>query len=217
MQDSKLLHIVKIKVDGDFEYVRYLHWFPPHVVNKIQAFYFKHDRVVAFISALLKHYYLAKILNVPQSHIRIQYDCFKRPYLMPLEHIATDIDFNISHSGNYVVMAVTMNGKVGIDIEHRPINSDVSSLKEMAQIVFSESEQLLINDNVNNFLLLWTKKEALLKAVGTGFLDELYMGTNLDLNFVQEIVFGEVKYICVSLLSSFDDKINYALSVVVPK
>jgi phosphopantetheinyl transferase len=214
------IHIVKIKVDNDFDYTQYLHWFLPDIVQKIESFRFRHDRVVAFISALLKYYYLAKILNIPQERIVIKDDEFNRPYLaLPsIDSVSPHvIDFNVSHSGNYVVMAVSVDVYVGIDIEHRPI-TDIASLGGMAKIVFSESELALFNNDADNFLLLWTKKEALLKVIGTGFADELHKVTSLDLSIEQELVLGGDVYISVSWSSDpfgDNDEMYYILSIVV--
>lgn len=77
-------------------------------------------------------------------------------------------EFNISHSGEMVVLAVSRNGVVGIDIERiRTIN---------LQDFFQHVPELLGCKNSNAsealplFFELWTQKEALLKAAGTGLL-----------------------------------------------
>ena len=217
------IYIVKIKVDNEFDYTKYLHWFSSDIVQKIESFRFRHDKVVAFISALLKYYYLAKILNVPREKIIIKEDAFKRPCLMQIDSIPYMVDFNLSHSGNYVVMVVGIDCYVGVDIEHRPV-TDATTLGEMAKVVFSESELALFNDsagnfdNADNFLLLWTKKEALLKVIGTGFADEFYKMTRLDLEMIQEVVLGGDTYISVSWSSDLfgnNDEMYYILSIIV--
>jgi 4'-phosphopantetheinyl transferase len=78
-----------------------------------------------------------------------------------------DIDFNISHSGNLVICCGTDKGKAGIDVEQtKPIDAD-----EFTDY-FTPSEWSIIRNaaNPNNsFYDFWTRKEAVLKAIGTGF------------------------------------------------
>lgn len=71
--------------------------------------------------------------------------------------------FNISHSGDYVVLAQAET-EVGVDIEKindRHLN--------VAERVFTERELLWMNeDSKERFFILWTQKEAVMKAVGKG-------------------------------------------------
>jgi len=76
-----------------------------------------------------------------------------------------DIYFNISHSGEYVVCAVS-KVPVGVDIEkprkYNPrLAERVCSQKEMEQIE-------TCSDKSVEFIKLWTRKEAVLKMLGTG-------------------------------------------------
>ncbi|GAB3020590.1 hypothetical protein GCM10027051_27320 [Niabella terrae] len=77
--------------------------------------------------------------------------------------------FNISHSGSQVLIAVGPQD-MGVDVEEvRPLE-----IREMLQ-VFSAAEQryILATADTERFFRLWTRKEALLKALGTGLVDEL--------------------------------------------
>jgi len=75
--------------------------------------------------------------------------------------------FNLSHSGDWVVLAVSAESEVGVDVEfERAIDADsivkrVSSAREIAVYQRSECPQ-------NCFLCLWTQKEAISKACGQG-------------------------------------------------
>lgn len=75
--------------------------------------------------------------------------------------------FNLSHSGEYVLLAV---GKydIGCDIERIRI----VPYEKMGRIVYCENELNIIKnspDKAGEFFKLWTKKEALLKCMGEGF------------------------------------------------
>ncbi len=80
------------------------------------------------------------------------------------------IEFNMSHSRNMVCYVIAFNNKVGVDIEFYNTTIDVIG---MLELVFTKKEvelikSLDIDEQYNTFYKLWTKKEALVKAVGKG-------------------------------------------------
>ena len=92
---------------------------------------------------------------------RIHTDEFGKP------RAESGVCFNLSHSGDYAVLAVADN-EIGVDIERA---RDITALK-MGKIVFCENEMELLEKSGGNtrlFFDLWTKKEALLKCMGKGF------------------------------------------------
>jgi 4'-phosphopantetheinyl transferase len=77
----------------------------------------------------------------------------------------SDIFFNVSHSGDYVVLA-TANNEVGVDIEKMDSFSD----KVAAYCLLPEEYEWLQNEACNEaFYYLWTAKESVMKASGKGF------------------------------------------------
>jgi 4'-phosphopantetheinyl transferase len=82
----------------------------------------------------------------------------------------TKIEFNISHSGEYALIAVARARKVGIDVERIRRDVEFESLaqryfspKEVAELMSLPSEQKPIA-----FYIGWTRKEAYIKAQGFG-------------------------------------------------
>lgn len=73
--------------------------------------------------------------------------------------------FNISHGGDYAVLAV-FGSAVGVDIE--PIGDRVP---EVPELIFTERELawLRAKPTPTRFAVLWTRVESLLKAQGGGF------------------------------------------------
>ena len=67
--------------------------------------------------------------------------------------------FNISHSGKYVLMAVS-TAEIGVDIEEIK-NKDMSSLVR----IFNEAEAKIIKEH-SDFYYLWCAKESLIKCMG---------------------------------------------------
>lgn len=67
--------------------------------------------------------------------------------------------FNISHSGRYVLMAVS-TAEIGVDIEEIK-SKDMSSLVR----IFNEAEAKMIKEH-SDFYYLWCAKESLIKCMG---------------------------------------------------
>lgn len=67
--------------------------------------------------------------------------------------------FNISHSGKYVLMAVS-TAEIGVDIEEIK-DKDMSSLVR----IFNEAEAKMIKEH-SDFYYLWCAKESLIKCMG---------------------------------------------------
>ena len=82
------------------------------------------------------------------------------------------IDFNLSHSGNKVMCAIS-DCTVGCDVEAVKENTKV------AKRFFTESEAALAEGDADMFTRLWTLKESFIKATGEGLnraLDSFEIG-----------------------------------------
>lgn len=75
--------------------------------------------------------------------------------------------FNISHSGDYVLFALS-ESEIGCDIE----KMHYVNAQRTGKLVFCENEMKKIisaTDRLRAFFDLWTRKESLLKCIGEGF------------------------------------------------
>jgi 4'-phosphopantetheinyl transferase len=105
-------------------------------------------------------------LYVSQSPAALQFmtGSHGKPYLANQA-----VQFNLSHSGDWLVMAVSAAQVIGVDIEKvRPI----SRLDGLVQRCLTEAECKTLPADTHQragfFLRYWTCKEAYLKATGTG-------------------------------------------------
>jgi 4'-phosphopantetheinyl transferase len=104
-------------------------------------------------------------VNEQFSLAEMKYNEYHRPYF------DNSLDFNIAHSGNIVVCCGTIEGKIGIDIEQVK-EIDLKAYSDH----FTQNEWNDINhsyERSQKFYHYWTRKEAALKAIGTGFHTEL--------------------------------------------
>lgn len=90
-----------------------------------------------------------------------------KPTLDPLVH-KSDIQFNVSHSGDVGLIAIAKGRPVGVDVEKASASRRID---EISRSLFSPQEQASIRSR-GTFYACWTRKEALVKAIG-GSIAEL--------------------------------------------
>jgi 4'-phosphopantetheinyl transferase len=75
--------------------------------------------------------------------------------------------FSLSHSGTMVACAIDWTGPIGIDIERIRRDRPIAAI---ARSAFGPTECIAVErEGVETFYRLWTLREALAKASGTGF------------------------------------------------
>ncbi len=114
---------------------------------------------------------LAAYLNIPPAKLQISRSVHGKPLLEPLEQ--PPLFFNISHSRNWLAIAISTEQMLGVDIECRRINNDPLAL---AKRYFNPAEikWLQAADDIQSaFNLLWVRKEAALKCLGLGIAGKL--------------------------------------------
>ncbi|MFT4115708.1 4'-phosphopantetheinyl transferase family protein [Bradyrhizobium sp.] len=112
---------------------------------------------------------LAERLHVAPRAIELVENSYDKPRLAP-KHGSTDLKFNLSHSANLAVYAFTRGPEVGVDVEQV---RQIPDAAELAEGFFSPDEtvslkSLPIDQRSLAFLACWTRKEAVIKAMGLG-------------------------------------------------
>lgn len=123
-------------------------------------------RRCAIISSITLRNLLAKYLKIDVQKIELGRAQHGKPYLIQ----SPEIKFNLSHSKNYLVLAVTLEQEVGIDIEfceprinHLDLAKRFFSTEEYQQLISIDSAQQL-----QAFYNGWVRKEAFIKGTGDG-------------------------------------------------
>jgi len=111
---------------------------------------------------------LARWSGLPPNRVPIVIDPQGRPELGP--DLGSSLSFNLSHAGEVALVAVRAGGAVGVDVE---VVDSSRPLEALAERYFSRREReamarLPVEERVAAFFQVWTRKEAFLKAVGTG-------------------------------------------------
>ena len=117
---------------------------------------------------------LGACLNVEPAALTFDYQPRGKPYLDE-RRWQTEVRFNVSHSGSWVVIALTHAREVGVDIE---AIERVADWQLLAGRIFSPGELSGLRalpelQQREAFYHGWTRKEAYLKATGEGLIDAL--------------------------------------------
>lgn len=121
---------------------------------------------------ILRHL-LGTYLGRHPSALIIGADEYGRPRL---DH-GKDLDFNIAHSGDWLIVACGRDVRLGVDVEQ--VRSNIT-LQPLVSQCFAPSErrahQRAPNALAKRWLFFrhWTRKEAVLKAVGLGLRSPLH-------------------------------------------
>ncbi|MFQ5678533.1 MAG: 4'-phosphopantetheinyl transferase family protein [Gemmatimonadota bacterium] len=110
---------------------------------------------------------LARYLSTGPAEVSLRYGEHGKPVAAG----GADLQFNLSHAEDVAVVAVCPDRPVGVDVERVRRLSDLEAL---ARRCFSEPEGRCLSvvsggERRELFFRIWTRKEACLKALGTGF------------------------------------------------
>jgi 4'-phosphopantetheinyl transferase len=148
----------------------------PEEIDRANSFYQTKDKYRYITAHGTLRNILAKYLHQSPGAIRFLEGANKKPCL--INQAESNLFFNISYAGDWILLAVA-NLEIGVDVE--TINPRLDYL-EITQKNFSAEEADYINadNSTERFFLLWTRKEALLKATGKGLDDYLKLIPGLD-------------------------------------
>lgn len=117
------------------------------------------DRMRFRIAHHLKRQVCSFFTGSPPESLGFTIDSQNKPYLTGSEHC---LAFNLSHSGNWVGVAVSRNSPVGFDVQ-APIDLAAFPVSEIAH-----PSDCIQPDTPKKATLIWSIKEAAAKAHGIG-------------------------------------------------
>lgn len=152
--------IEEIKDIDEAEVERLAEGLPSWRVDKIRAYFHFQSRKESVVSFYLLKKALKEVFGMDEE-IVFEFNEHGKPSLVG----HSDIHFNISHCKQAVAVAVS-SSPIGIDVE-----SYGRYQERVARYVLNDDELATVMNSKNPdtaFTALWTKKEAVLKLVGTG-------------------------------------------------
>lgn len=165
---------------------------PPEERNRINNFLFKKNAKQTLIGQLLIRYVISKHFKISCNEIKLERSTYGKPNLSTNDLFDEKIQFNISHSGDYAIIAALIFPKKYFDLN---IGCDVMKVINSSQTYCSKNENFLVEfkkieniiekqfteresafikskqtykDKLIAFYRIWCLKESYSKAIGMG-------------------------------------------------
>ena len=135
-------------------------------LSRADRFHFEGDRRRFVVARGVLRTLLGGYLDIAPAALAFSYTQHGKPFT----ENCTQIHFNVSHSGEHALYAISPSCRLGVDIESLDRDIDYNSL---ASRFFTPRECAVLlrvpePDRKRAFLSCWTRKEAVVKALGNG-------------------------------------------------
>ncbi|MBX3620774.1 MAG: 4'-phosphopantetheinyl transferase superfamily protein [Rhizobacter sp.] len=132
-------------------------------------FYFERDRARYRVTRALVRSVLSRYAPLVPEAWRFEPTSYGQPLIVNPQPEAQSLSFNLTHTSDLVVLAVTRGRALGVDTE----NTTRGAMLDVADRFFAPSECEHLRDlpaeaQATRFFELWTLKESYIKARGMG-------------------------------------------------
>lgn len=134
--------------------------------ERADNFRFPHHRQRFVVARGALRQIIALYLNIYPKNVVFGYTKHDKPFL---KEPALPLEFNITHSHDLAVCALTLNHPIGVDIERVQLDDKTAVAKrffsrhEVAELANAPAEERRAG-----FYRIWSRKEAVIKAIGKG-------------------------------------------------
>ncbi|HKR62737.1 MAG TPA: 4'-phosphopantetheinyl transferase superfamily protein [Thermoanaerobaculia bacterium] len=164
--DAREIHVWVARTDADVrELARIL---SDDERDRAARFRFEDDQRRSIVARATLRTLLARYLDRDPHQLHFTLGPQGKPALA-----TSEIEFNVSHSGEYVLLAFARESPVGVDVETEKRTSDMLAISER---YFSPAEAEEVRNASNiaaAFYKTWTAKESVIKAAGGGLSIDL--------------------------------------------
>ena len=175
LQDKNDIHIWSVRIaDPDACLTCGESILSPQEQNRVSQFKFEKDRSRSIVSHAALRSILCDYLNIAPQDLQFSTGANGKPALTKVPGQCW-LQFNLSHSGDIALIAITRRREIGVDVEY--VKQDFP-FHEVAEHFFTAREVAALCAlpeplQRQAFYKCWTSKEAYLKAKGTGLSGEL--------------------------------------------
>jgi 4'-phosphopantetheinyl transferase len=148
--------------------------------RRAEKFHSTQDRHRYVAAHGLLRFVLGETLGRPANALVLEKSTEGKPQLRQSRHDERRLKFNLSHAASWELIAIGWNRELGVDLESpKSLPDDDDSLSQLATTVFSKRELEIWNTIPSpqtrraEFLRMWTRKEAYVKATGEGLRHDL--------------------------------------------
>lgn len=166
------VHLWRVSLEQPVSQLRLLaQTLSPDEMLRAEGFYFERDRNRYIAGRGLLRTVLGAYLGVEPRSLNFRYSSTGKPALLETPGVGA-LSFNLSHSRELVLIALTRGREIGVDLEYiRPIRE----IDRVSERVFPGQDNerfrtLSLRAKHTVFFKCWTRKEAYLKACGAGLI-----------------------------------------------
>ena len=140
-------------------------WLSARETATALRYYQRQDAIRHAVGRAVTRVLLARELGIPRLTEEFSTNAWDKPFLP-----ASGLEFSISHSGRFVWTAISRAGAIGIDVERVDATVDHHDLAAIFHPVECSNIRALSGQSAREeFFRCWTRKEAVVKALGEGF------------------------------------------------
>ena len=182
MFEVVILTVIPELTQKDFDAL--LPFVSPDKQERIKQFHLFRDARNCLLGDILARVEICRFTDLSMKQIDFSVNEYGKPFIAD----KVPIQFNISHSSNYIACAIT-DGPVGVDIELVK-TADM----QIAKRFFTTDETAYIMDGhkIIRFYEVWTKKESRIKWEGMGLHKPLPSFSVFKLNSQEQIAYHNV-------------------------
>jgi 4'-phosphopantetheinyl transferase len=143
-------------------------WLSARERERASRFRFEEDRCRSIVGRGMLRMVLGGCTGEPPDGITLIDDDYGRPCMA--HTVGAGIEFSVAHSGDWIMVGVTVGCRIGVDVERIRLVADMDCV--MGRF-FAAGEAAAIagltgDARITAFFDCWTRKEAYVKAVGRG-------------------------------------------------
>lgn len=164
------VHLWKMRLNGTAsEHLTLKQTLAPDELARADRFYFERERRRFTAARGQLRVILGRYLGTRPSDVRFSYGARGKPFIEQPASGAS-LKFNLSHSRERALLAVTLEREIGVDLEEIHFLEDAEVIAER---FFSPAENARLlavprQERLDAFFCCWTLKEAYVKATGDG-------------------------------------------------
>ncbi len=140
--------------------------------TRADRFHFEKDRRQFVVARGSLRYVLGALVRIDAAAVEFAYGVHGKPGLKAGPGAGATFRFNLAHSGSHILIGVSPNLEMGVDLEAlcpgetrmAPLIRNICTANEAAWV-----KDLAVREKELALSRLWTAKEAILKAIGSGF------------------------------------------------
>jgi 4'-phosphopantetheinyl transferase len=151
----------------------------PDEQTRAARFYFERDRRSFTVVRGALRTLLGRYLGRPPGTLELGYGAKGKPFLAA--PAGDSLEFNVSHSGEFALLAFTRGRAIGVDVELRRTLDDLLALADTSFSPFENAmlRALPAERHTEAFFACWSRKEAFIKATGEGISQLAEFDVNL--------------------------------------